>query len=315
MEGVTGYKIARPDGWDFYTGKTINYRKSIGKIVKLDQAKIECEEVFTKKINIASAYPNDCFYTDTFTYVKSDDNFHLLGYDAWGEFHYSHRYLLYVSRKRDTIIDKLDCSVYRIKGLPIYEEKRYWGFEELEVIEEIKNLDALFGWKYSEAINPIDPLSQKHKVNQEDIDLLVSWVSLYQSSTLDIIDTVFETIKKRFGSNLRELIWDTLVASTANKTASRIWKELDGTPLDEVPMNNLVKRSFIFSFEALCYAYIGSLFPNIYQWKKIQHKKGEYPFKPAADLWRKGLLPSFDGKIWRLHSGKNAKMVYEERIP
>ena len=28
------YKLARPDGFDFYTGKTINYRDSIGKIVK-----------------------------------------------------------------------------------------------------------------------------------------------------------------------------------------------------------------------------------------------------------------------------------------
>jgi len=27
------YKLARPDGWDFYTGKTINYREGIGKIV------------------------------------------------------------------------------------------------------------------------------------------------------------------------------------------------------------------------------------------------------------------------------------------
>ena len=29
------YKIAKPDGWDFYTGQTINYRDSIGKIVRV----------------------------------------------------------------------------------------------------------------------------------------------------------------------------------------------------------------------------------------------------------------------------------------
>jgi len=24
-----------------------------------------------------------------------------------------------------------------------------------------------------------------------------------------------------------------------------------------------------------------------------------------------GLVPSFDGKVWRLHSGKDAKIIYE----
>jgi len=28
------YKLARPDGWDFWTGNTINYRENIGKIVR-----------------------------------------------------------------------------------------------------------------------------------------------------------------------------------------------------------------------------------------------------------------------------------------
>ena len=27
------YKLARPDGWDFYTGNTINYCQAIGEIV------------------------------------------------------------------------------------------------------------------------------------------------------------------------------------------------------------------------------------------------------------------------------------------
>jgi hypothetical protein len=36
-------------------------------------------------------------------------------------------------------------------------------------------------------------------------------------------------------------------------------------------------------------------------------------FSPAVKLWEAGLVPSFDGKVWRLHTGKNAKIVYEER--
>lgn len=60
-------------------------------------------------------------------------------------------------------------------------------------------------------------------------------------------------------------------------------------------------------------AYIGSLFPCIEGWKYIDHAPGEYPYQPAADLWRAGLVPSYDGKAWRLHAGEKAEIVYERR--
>jgi hypothetical protein len=46
------------------------------------------------------------------------------------------------------------------------------------------------------------------------------------------------------------------------------------------------------------------------QWKYIKHPKGKNPFQPCIDLWNKGLVPSFDGKIWRLH-GKEGKVIFE----
>jgi hypothetical protein len=36
-----------------------------------------------------------------------------------------------------------------------------------------------------------------------------------------------------------------------------------------------------------------------------------YPFESSVKLWKLGLMPSFDGKIWRLHTGKKAKIIYE----
>jgi hypothetical protein len=58
-------------------------------------------------------------------------------------------------------------------------------------------------------------------------------------------------------------------------------------------------------------AYISSLFPNITKWKYIDHPENVNPFQSAIDLWRAGYVPSFDGKRWRLHTGKNAKVIYE----
>ena len=55
-------------------------------------------------------------------------------------------------------------------------------------------------------------------------------------------------------------------------------------------------------------AYTSSYF-NIKQWEYVEHKKGANPFQPAIDLWERGLIPSFDGKLWRLH-GKDGKILW-----
>ena len=65
-------------------------------------------------------------------------------------------------------------------------------------------------------------------------------------------------------------------------------------------------------------AYIGSLFP-ITTWKYIDYKnplfkRGEYPFQSLVDLWKAGLVPSFNGKIWRLHGGENGKVLWEGEL-
>ena len=58
-------------------------------------------------------------------------------------------------------------------------------------------------------------------------------------------------------------------------------------------------------------AYTGSLFPNIQKWKNVDHEEGVYPFQAAADLWRAGFVPSFDGQTWSLRAGPKAEVVWE----
>ena len=59
-------------------------------------------------------------------------------------------------------------------------------------------------------------------------------------------------------------------------------------------------------------AYMSSFF-CINKWKYMDHAPGENPFQCCINLWESGLVPSFDGTTWRLHAGKNAKIVYEWR--
>ena len=39
--------------------------------------------------------------------------------------------------------------------------------------------------------------------------------------------------------------------------------------------------------------------------------KYKYDFTSGVHLWESGIVPSFDGTTWRLHSGKKADVVYE----
>jgi hypothetical protein len=61
-------------------------------------------------------------------------------------------------------------------------------------------------------------------------------------------------------------------------------------------------------------AYISSLFPNIKNFENICHRTGVNPFQPCIDLWYMGIVPSYDGTLWRLHSGKKADIIWQGEI-
>ena len=48
-------------------------------------------------------------------------------------------------------------------------------------------------------------------------------------------------------------------------------------------------------------------------WKYTENIPGEgYPFQPAVTLWEMGLVPSFDGRTWRLHGGPDGRVLWED---
>jgi hypothetical protein len=62
-----------------------------------------------------------------------------------------------------------------------------------------------------------------------------------------------------------------------------------------------VRDSVLDSARASVWAYFSSFFD-------IEYK---YDYSPAVKLWERGLVASYDGTTRRLHTGKNAKVVYE----
>jgi hypothetical protein len=206
MNMKTYYKLARPDGFDFYTGKTINYRNGIGKTI-LCPGGDKTKGICSNGVIHASLDINDAV-----------------------------RYA------------KLPFSAYIIQGTPVVTQDDKCGFLKIDIVSEIIDIDTVCGWRYTETINPINPLKLKSTVTKADIELLKEHASVWAS------------------------VWASVRASV--------------------------------------YTYIGHFFPNITKWKYIEHKEGEYPYQSCVDLWMRGFVPSFDGKIWRLHAGANAKVVY-----
>lgn len=74
-----------------------------------------------------------------------------------------------------------------------------------------------------------------------------------------------------------------------------------------------VRDSVWNSLEDSLVGYISSMFYNIEKWKyiDIDCKPFENPFQSCVDLWKDGFVPTFDGGVWRLHQGKDAKVVFE----
>jgi len=64
-------------------------------------------------------------------------------------------------------------------------------------------------------------------------------------------------------------------------------------------------------------AYSGSFFilPRS-TWKHTERIEcgDAYPFQPAVDLWEIGLIPSYGGKVWRLHGGPEGKVLWEGNL-
>jgi hypothetical protein len=79
-----------------------------------------------------------------------------------------------------------------------------------------------------------------------------------------------------------------------------------------------VRDSVGCSVRGSVWAYVGSLF-RIKEWKYIDHSNplfeiGKYPFQSVVDLWKLGLVPSYDEKVWRLHGGEKAQILWEGKL-
>lgn len=117
-------------------------------------------------------------------------------------------------------------------------------------------------------------LPKVEKVTKEQIE----WLKKLASVRAYVMISVGASV----GDSVRDFVWVSVRDSLGGFVRNSAW--------------NFVRASVM--------AYVSSFF-NI---------KYDYDLTPCVKLWEAGLVPSLDGTTWRLHSGKNADVVYEWKV-
>ena len=113
-------------------------------------------------------------------------------------------------------------------------------------------------------IHPFVDIPERKRVTKKDILLLKKWDSVRDS----VGDSVKDSVRDSVGDSVKDSVWDS------------VWDSVRESLWDSIG------------------AYMSSFF-DIPKWKGIKHEKGSNPFQSCITLWEKGLVPSFDGEIWR----------------
>ena len=150
-------------------------------------------------------------------------------------------------------------------------------------------------------INPFD--IDCKEVTQQDIDNLNKWdsarasvrASVRDSARASVRDSVRASVRDSVRASVRDSVWASVWASVRDSVWASVWASVG----DSV------------------WAYTSSFFDLDGRWQGFKDVKGN-PFQSCIDLWERGLVPSFDGNVWRLHSKNGVvfemKSKYEREV-
>jgi hypothetical protein len=147
-----------------------------------------------------------------------------------------------------------------------------------------KRLDKIL--IYKPIIHPFRDIAPPKKITKKHLAQLKQWASVRASVWASVWDSVGDGVWASVRASVRDGVWDS------------VWDSVGASVRDSVG------------------AYTGTFFKlPLKSWLYTENIKAKgYPFQPAADLWGMGLIPSFDGKKWRLHGGPKGKVLWEGEL-
>ena len=147
-------------------------------------------------------------------------------------------------------------------------------------------------------VNPFE-LPAAERVTDEQIDWLKSWTSVMAPVWASVVNSVWDSVVNSVWNSVGALVR----ASVGDAVWTPVWASVWAPVWNSVwaSVGNSVGDSVGDSVVASVWAYVGSFFDIDYA----------HDFSSAVKLWETGIVPSFDGKVWRLHTGKDAHVVFE----
>ncbi|MCK9575568.1 MAG: hypothetical protein M0R51_06385 [Clostridia bacterium] len=180
-------------------------------------------------------------------------------------------------------------------------------------IEEVKSLvreeSSKMDWNYYDMLFPKNPLGKISIVTENHKQLLKQWSSVWSSVRDSVGSSVWSSVGDSVGDSIWSSVWSSVGSSVWSSVGDSVWSSIWSSVWSSIW--SLVGDSIWSSVRDSVGAYVSSGFPNIKKWKYIDHEEGINPFQSGIDLWNDNLVPSFDGKTWRLHSGSKAEIVFE----
>jgi hypothetical protein len=171
-------------------------------------------------------------------------------------------------------------------------------------------------------VHPFRDIEPPKKITKRHLALLRVWASVRDSVWTSVGDSILASVGDSVWTSVGASVWTSVGDSILASVGDSVWTSVGDSAWTSVGASILasVGDSFRASVGASVgdsvRAYYGSLFalPRS-AWKYTDKiKTTGYPFQPAVDLWKLGLVPSFDGKEWRLHGGKDGKVLWQGKI-
>ena len=141
-------------------------------------------------------------------------------------------------------------------------------------------------------VHPLE-LPEVTEVTAEHLQWLSEWASVWASVGDSVGASVWNSVWASVWNSVRASVWNSVRASVRDSVRDSVWDSVRDSVRDSVWDSVWDSAS----------GYVSSFFAIEYQ--------GD--FSSVIKLWKAGLVPSFDGKVWRLHTGIDAHVVYEER--
>ena len=195
-------------------------------------------------------------------------------------------------------IDEDKCNKYEFNPLTkklildmqnlSFNDKKLIDIDEL--MDEVK--EAVPELIIKPIINPLKDIKFEGEITDEIIELVKKWSKVRNLMDYSVRNSVGNLIDYSVRNSVENVVGNSVWNSVWNSVGNSIGDSVEYSVVDFIW--DSVGRSV--------YAYTTSFFNINYS----------YGFSSAIKLWNMGLVPSFDGETWRLHSYKG--IIWEGKL-